>query len=114
MKHVYAFLGAVGLLPAGALAADARPGDKTDASVAALRSTLGDARGLEIDEVRVTDDGVACIEYRLPDAQGRLTRGHAVVRDQDVLRSPPDDGGKFEKAWTDHCLGPRGGVTSEQ
>lgn len=92
---------------------DAHAAD-TDASVAALESSLGDARGLEVDEVRITGDGVACIEYRLPDARGKQTRGHAVVQGKDVVRSPSGDDAKFEKAWNEHCLGPRGGLTGEQ
>ena len=115
MKHAIVIIGAALLLPAsGALAADARAGQQTDASIAALASSLGDAHGLEIDEVRITGDGIACIEYRLPDANGKLVRGHAVVKGKDVLRSPSDSADEFEKAWSEHCLGPRGGVTGGQ
>ena len=95
----------VTLLVAGALAADA-----TSASIDALKANVGNTAGLEVDEVRVTDDGVACIEYRVSNSQGRKTRGHAVVKGEEVLKSSSDYE-RFEKAWNEHCLGPRGGIT---
>ena len=84
--------------------------DRTAAAVAALKGSLGDAANIEVDEVRVTEDGVACIDYRVSDNKGGTGRAHAVIRGDEVLRS--DSGNqRFEKAWSDHCLGPRGGMT---
>ena len=104
----------VSLLPiAGAFAVDRDSRDGTEvtaSSVAALKASLGNSAGLEVDEVRVTDDGVACIDYRVRNAQGAKTPGHAVVQGKEVLKSPSGDE-RFEKAWTEHCLGPRGGMT---
>lgn len=108
----------IALLPmAGALAADpnAREGtDATSASVAALKATLRGSSGFEVDEVRVTDAGVACINYRVNNEQGAKSRGHAVVQGDEVLKSSTGYK-RFEKAWNEHCLGPRGGnsATSE-
>ena len=85
---------------AGALAADA-----TSNAVSALKANLGSNVSLEVDEVRVTQAGVACIEYRVSGS-----RGHAVVQDNEVLKSS-SDAERFEKAWNQHCLGPRGGTT---
>ena len=101
----------VALLPlAGAFAAE--PGsDATAASVAALKANLGTAAGFTVDEVRLTEAGVACIEYRVNNELGGKSRGHAVVQGDEVLRSSA--GKRFEKAWNEHCLGPRGGMTSE-
>ena len=83
----------------GALAAEA-----TADAVAALKSDLGSGVDLEVDEVRETAAGVVCIEYRV-----RGSRGHAVVQKKEVLKS--SSGYKaFEKAWNEHCLGPRGGA----
>jgi hypothetical protein len=98
------------LVVAAALAVEPAPSasDTTSASVAALKSNLGNPKGLQIDEVRVTDDGVACIEYHVS-----KTRGHAVVQDEEVLKSP-SDAERFDEAWNEHCLGPRGGMTSPQ
>jgi hypothetical protein len=106
---VYVCIAGVALVPAAAFAA----GDATDASVAALEASLGKSQALEVDEVRITGDGVACIDYRVRDAAGRESRGHAVVQGKDVLRSPADDAQRFEKAWNEHCLGPKGGMTVE-
>lgn len=103
----------IALAAAAALAA----GNVTDASVAKLAADLGKPKNLEVDEVRVTNDGVACIEYRLQSDSGRQALGHAVVRGDEVLRSPAAanaDPQEFEKAWKQHCLGPHGGMTIDQ
>lgn len=97
----------IALLPmAGVYAADA-----TSAAVAALKQNLGNTAGLEVDEVRVTQAGVACIDYRVNDGQGSKSPGHAVVQGDEVLKSSSEYK-RFEKVWNEHCLGPRGGITS--
>jgi hypothetical protein len=104
------------LLMAAALAAqdDSRnASDATSTSVAALKANLGNPAGLEVDEVRVTAAGVACIEYRVKGGQGSKGLGHAVVQGDEVLKSSPGDK-RFEKAWNEHCLGPRGGMTGDE
>jgi hypothetical protein len=104
------------LLMAAALAAHDEPHEGTDAttvSVAALRANLGNSVGLEVDEVRVTSDGVACIDYRVSGAQGSKSRGHAVVQGDEVLTSSSAYE-RFEKAWNEHCLGPHGGMTGNE
>jgi hypothetical protein len=95
------------VLVAAAFAAGGESPDATAASVAALKSNLGNPDGLVIDEVRVTDAGVACIEYRVGTGEGGKIRGHAVVQRDEVIKSTAGD--QFEKAWNEHCLGPRGG-----
>jgi hypothetical protein len=100
----------VAVLPAPVFCA----GNDADASIAALESSLGGAHDLEVDEVRLTGDGVACIEYRVRDAAGNQDRGHAVVQGEQVVRSPGDGPHRFEQAWDAHCLGPHGGITTEQ
>jgi hypothetical protein len=100
------------LAVAAALAASPAGGDgskATSAAVAALKSNLGNPPGLSVDEVRMTDDGIACIDYRVSDGEGKVP-GHAVVQRDEVLRSSAGD--RFQKAWDAHCLGPRGGMTS--
>jgi hypothetical protein len=104
------------LLMAAALAATDEPRatvDATTTSVAALKTNLGNPAGLAIDEVRVTDAGVACIEYRLSNEQGGKSRGHAVVQGNEVLKSSSGDE-RFQQAWNKHCLGPRGGTTGSE
>lgn len=89
---------------------DSRGGsDTTSTSVAELKANLGNPPGLSIDEVRVTDAGVACIEYRVSNSQGGKSRGNAVVQDYEVLKSSVGDE-RFKEAWDQHCLGPRGGA----
>jgi hypothetical protein len=103
------------LAVAGTIAAGDEPregSDATSTSVAALRANLGNPAGLEVDEVRVTGAGVACIDYRVGSGQGsKKNIGHAVVQGNEVLKSSSGYE-SFEKAWNEHCLGPRGGVTS--
>ena len=110
------------LAVAAALAASPEGSDNsnaTAAAVAALKANLGNPPGLSVDEVRVTDDGVACIDYRLSDGvsdgvsngEGKVP-GHAVVQRDEVLKSSAGD--RFQKAWDEHCLGPRGGMTRDE
>jgi hypothetical protein len=104
----------VALLPVGgAFAADQEGSDATAASVAALKANLKNSAGLTIDEVRLTEAGVACINYRVNNEQGGKSRGHAVVQGDEVLKSSTGYK-RFEKAWNEHCLGPRGGTTTSQ
>lgn len=102
------------LLMAGALAMDGEPSssDSTITAVAALKANLISSAGLEVDEVRITDGGVACIDYRL-DTQRDQSLGHAVVQREEVIKSSSDYE-RFEKAWNEHCLGPRGGMNSDE
>ncbi len=93
------------------LAEDRQATDATSTAVSALESSLGNsARGFEVDNVRVTDSGVSCIDYRVRNSQGAESRAHAVVQGDEVLRSTLGNK-QFEKAWSTHCLGPRGGST---
>ena len=78
--------------------------DATSKAVAALKANLGSGVSIEVDEVRVTESGVACIDYR-----NDRNRDHAVVRGDEVLKASSDEK-RFEEAWTQHCLGPRGGM----
>jgi len=104
------------LLMAAALAANDEPrevSDATSASVSALKKNLGNPANLEIDEVRVTQAGIACIDYRVKGGQDSKSIGHAVVQGDEVLKNSPGDK-RFEKAWNEHCLGPRGGLTGNE
>jgi predicted MPP superfamily phosphohydrolase len=86
--------------------------DATADSVAALKAKLGDAASFELDDARVTKDNVVCINYFVTDAQGAKRPGHAVVQNNEVLRSNVDE--RFEKVWSDNCLGPHGGTAPVQ
>jgi hypothetical protein len=84
--------------------------DRTDAAVAALKGSFEKTTRIEVEEVRVTEDGVVCIDYHMLDDPNGIGRAHAVVQGDEVLRSTTASP-RFEEAWTDHCLGPRGGMT---
>jgi len=100
----------IALLPLAVAGADA---DATSTAVAALKKNLGSTTGVEVDEVRVTQAGVACIDYRVSDGQGGKSLGHAVVQGEEVLKSSSEYE-RFEKVWNEHCLGPRGGTTTSE
>jgi hypothetical protein len=108
---------AAALLPMTAVLAAEPPtsasSDPTANAVATLKDKIGKRAGVEVDEVRVTDSGTACIKYRVRDNVGGTSREHAVVRGDEVERSTLGNK-QFEKAWSDNCLGPRGGMTPAQ
>ena len=74
------------------------------ASVAALKSSIGDPRNLEFEAVRITDAGAACIQYRARDANGSASRAQAVVQGSEVARSSGGDE-RFTREWNRQCLG---------
>ena len=79
-------------------------------AVAKLEARLGESE-IQVDEVRVTKDGVACIDFH---GTGPARKpAHAVVQGEKLLISSNSDKNGFEDAWKEHCLGPRGGATSQ-
>jgi len=80
------------------------------ASVAALKSRLAFPKSFKIEDVRVTDAGAACINYRARDGYGYQDRAQAVVVQGAVTQSDAHDG-RFEKAWNRQCLGQSYDVT---
>ena len=80
-------------------------------AVAKLEARLGESE-IQVDEVRVTDDGVACIDFHST-GPGKKP-AHAVYKDEKMLISSNSDKNGFEQAWKEHCLGPRGGATPAQ
>ena len=84
----------------------------TSHAVAKLNAKLGESE-VKVDEVRVTDDGVACIDFHgTGSTSGK--KGHAVVQGEQLLISTNSDKNGFEDAWKKHCLGPRGGTAPAQ
>jgi hypothetical protein len=78
--------------------------DAATAPVETLKASLPSTVGFEVDHVRVTDAGVACISYHLPRDTGGITRAKAVVEGDEVLRSTSRNS-KFERAWNSKCAG---------
>jgi hypothetical protein len=96
---------AVAFVPMTAAAADDRTASSENSdAVAALKASLPSTRGFEVDNVRVTDAGVSCISYRVPNDTGGETRAQAVVEGDKVLRSTGRNS-KFAKAWNSKCAG---------
>ena len=83
----------------------------TSKAVARLEAKLGESE-IKVDEVRVTDNGVACIDYH--STSNPAKQAHAVLQGEQLLISTNSDANGFEKAWSAHCLGPRGGATPNQ
>jgi hypothetical protein len=83
----------------------------TSKAVARLEAKLGESE-IKVDEVRVTDDGIACMDYHSISNPGK--RAHAVLQGEKLLISTNSDANGFEAAWNDHCLGPRGGTKPAQ
>jgi hypothetical protein len=89
---------------AGALAEDRAASADSEPSVAALKSSLPSSVGFEVDDVRLTESGVACITYRVRNDSGGESRAKAVVEGDKVLRSTARNT-RFERAWNDKCVG---------
>jgi hypothetical protein len=83
----------------------------TSKAVARLEAKLGESE-IVVDEVRVTNDGIACMDYHT--VSNPRKQAHAVLQGDQLLISTNSDANGFEKAWSDHCLGPRGGATQNE
>jgi hypothetical protein len=91
----------------GALADDRTKADEDSPAVVTLKSSLSSTRGFEVEDVRMTDSGVACIKYRVPNDSGGETHAQAVVEGEKVLRSTTRST-QFAKAWNSKCAGADG------
>ena len=83
----------------------------TSKAVSRLEAKLGESE-VKVDEVRVTDDGVACMDYHT--VSNPAKQAHAVLKGDKLLVSTNSDVNAFEQTWKDHCLGPRGGTKPAQ
>ena len=73
-------------------------------SVAALRASLRNAAGFELVDARMTEEGVACISYRVNSERGGVTNALALVHGEKVLLSTSRSR-SFERAWNSKCSG---------
>ena len=91
-----------------ALAADpAMSSDANSEPVAKLKSRLTNTLGFQVDDVLMTDDGVACISYRVANDNGGVSSAKAVVEGEKVLRSTSRTT-DFADAWNSKCAGAGG------
>jgi len=77
-------------------------GEDTPA-VQTLKSSLPSTSGFKVDSVREGSDGVSCITYRVSNEMGSVSKAHAVVDGEKVLRSSARSK-DFEKAWNSKCV----------
>jgi hypothetical protein len=90
---------------AGAFADDRDANTQSGAAaepVEALKSKLRSTVGFEVENVRMTDSGAACISYRVRNDAGGDTHAKAVVEGDKVLRSDTRTT-RFAKAWNSKC-----------
>jgi hypothetical protein len=80
------------------------------ASVATLKSDIGNTHGFRVDNMVVTDAGAACIRFHTRDG-ATINRAQAVVFGNHIAHSDARDG-RFEKEWNRQCLGLAHDVTS--
>ncbi len=105
---------AVVVVPLSSAFAETPPSsDASSAAVEALRSSLGGKGAIDVENVRMTDNGVACIDYRGPNNSGGMSKSKAVVQGNKVLRSSVGNE-RFQEAWNEHCAGTRGGSKSPE
>jgi hypothetical protein len=94
----------LGLAPFAGAAEEGKSSDDASGPVEALKASLPSSVGFEVDHVRVTDAGVACISYHMPNDTGGVSRAKAVVEGDEVLRSTTRSS-KFARAWNSKCAG---------
>jgi len=75
-----------------------------DSAVEALKSSLKGETGFQVDKVHMTDNGVACIKYRVAGDKGQDMHAQAVVDSGKVLRSTTRST-EFANAWNSKCAG---------
>ncbi len=89
----------IAFVPMTALADDSGSSDQVETLKSSLKSTMG----FKVDNVRVTDDGTACISYRVNNDKGGVSSAKAVVQGAKVLRSTSGQS-DFAKAWNSKCV----------
>jgi len=85
---------------AGAFANDSDP------AVEKLKSSLTNINGFEVLDAREGGDGATCITYQVSNDQNGLSKSHAVVDGDKVLRETTGNT-RFAKAWNSKCVASR-------
>ena len=89
------------VLSAGAFANDP-PAMGSDAAVEKLKTSLTNTNGFEVVDVRNGEDGASCITYSVTNDRNGISRSHAVVHNDKVLRETTGNT-RFAKAWNEKC-----------
>jgi hypothetical protein len=92
-------------LSAGAIADD-RDSKSTsmgsESAVEALKASLTNVNGFEVQDVREGDGGATCITYRVSNDRNGTSENRAVVEGDKVLRQSTGNT-RFAKAWNSKC-----------
>jgi hypothetical protein len=99
----------VALAPLAAVANEPATSGAASEPVETLKSRLPSKAGFKVDDVRMTDGGIACIKYRVANDNGGESRAQAVVEGEKVLRSTSRST-EFANAWNTKCAGVGGGT----
>jgi hypothetical protein len=92
-------------LSAGAFANDSGSTANSDA-VEKLKASLTTVNGFEVLDTREGSDGATCITYQVSNDQNGMSRSHAVVEGDKVLRETTGNT-RFAKAWNSKCVASR-------
>ena len=75
----------------------------SDAAVEKLKTSLTNVNGFEVVDVRAGAEGASCITYTVTNDQNGISRSHAVVHNDKVLRETTGNT-RFAKAWNSKCV----------
>jgi hypothetical protein len=78
----------------------------SDPAVEKLKSSLTNINGFEVLDAREGGDGATCITYQVTNDSNGMTRSHAVVQGDKVLRETTGNT-RFAKAWNSKCVASR-------
>ena len=93
-------------LAAGAFANDADSDKSGDPAVEKLKASLTNINGFEVLDARAGDDGATCITYQVTNDRNGMSKSHAVVQGDKVLRETTGNT-RFAKAWNSKCVASR-------
>jgi hypothetical protein len=91
---------------AGAFANDKDSSTSSEPAVEKLKSSLTNINGFEVLDAREGGDGATCITYQVTNDSNGMTRSHAVVQGDKVLRETTGNT-RFAKAWNSKCVASR-------
>jgi len=90
-------------LSGGTFANDADSDKSGDPAVEKLKASLTNINGFEVLDARAGGDGTTCITYQVTNDQNGMTKSHAVVQGDKVLRESTGNT-RFAQAWNSKCV----------
>jgi len=92
-------------LSAGAFANDS-DANTSSGAVEKLKSSLPNINGFQVLDSRDGGDGATCITYQVSNDKNGMSKAHAVVQGDEVLRGTTGNT-RFAKAWNSKCVASR-------